>query len=210
MPHRLPSPRPLLATLAALLAIGCAPARPWTGGPLPARITPEFYLANYPNCIEGCVNPRTELWLRIRDRPDLLRALIEIAESPATDEWTRSNAVLAIGSTGQEEGYWYLVRLLRVLPPGSDLRTSAILGLGAGPRALPDFVYTVLETLLNADEEDARRAASTLSGIGTARARAILERRLEVPADDPYLHGIIRGQLQHWRATPAREPVPGP
>jgi hypothetical protein len=201
----------LSLALAAVLWIGCAPARPWTGGPLPARITPEFVLVNYPNCIDGCSDPRTELWVRIRDRPDLLRALIQIAESPATDEWTRSNAVLRIGSTGQEEGYRYLVRLLRVLPRGSSLRTSAIVSLGAGNRPLPDLVYTTLETLLHAPfEEDARLAVSTLAGIGTARAREILERRLEVPADDPYLHGIIRGQLQHWRPDLAREPVPVP
>lgn len=194
---------------AVCLLGGCArrAGEPWTGGPVPERITPGFIVLNFPNCTDHCAAGSTELWLRIRDRPDLLRALIHLVESPATDESTRANAVLRIGSTGQEQGYRYLVRLLSLPPRDADWRTTVIIALSAGNRPLPGFVYATLEQLLYAPyprSYDPVIAAKSLAGIGTTQARAALERRLQAPGAGE-LHGIIRGLIQHWRAEPGRE-----
>lgn len=188
-----------LLILAGLLALpGCGTAAGTSRTASPERITPEWYVETFPNCIDQCGDSRRlALWREIRHRPDLVEALIRIVESPATDSWTRSNAILALGATSQESAYRYLRDRLEELPPDDANASPWILGLGSGPGPAPEFVY---EALI-AQFAISHRVDSTieaLAGMRTGRAREILEAAAH-GSDDEWVRREIERRLRDWQ-----------
>jgi hypothetical protein len=175
----------------------------WTGGPTPARLSVAWYKANFPNCIDFCDDPRGDsLWIAIRHRPDFVNLLIDVIEDPGTNDFTRANAVLKLGSTNQDSAYSYLIRRLAEIAP-SETASEWVLSLGSGYRQAPSFVYDALITQLEFPER-VHPATHILShGLGTLRAKQILERALlTVPANR---RGLVETALREWKHRPERE-----
>lgn len=196
-----------------LLALGLSgcygrPGERWNGGPVPQKITAGWYVANHPNCIDDCGAAegarREALWARIRERPDLVEALIEVVES-RRDSWTRSNATLNLGFTAQERAHRYLVAALDTAGD-DDVRTRLLLAFGSGNRPVPSYVYGALERTVSAGYFQGGSAAiSTLAALGTERARAILQHAAS-RGPDQYTQTFARQALQAWKPRPDREP----
>jgi hypothetical protein len=175
----------------------------WSGGPTPSRLSVAWYKANFPNCIDFCYDPRGDsLWIAIRDRPDVVNLLIDVIEDPGTDDFTRSNTVLKLGSTNQDSAYLYLIRRLAEIP-SSETASEWVLALGSGYRRVPPFVYDALITQLEFPER-VHPASQTLShGVGTLRAKQILQKALlTVPPDR---RSLVETALREWKHRPERE-----
>jgi hypothetical protein len=203
-------PGSILLVLPGLLACGAPPpggpapepaAGPAAGG-IPARITPAWYVARFPNCIDSCDDPaRTALWLEIRDRPDLREALIQVIESPSTDAWTRSNAILRLGATGQESAYRFIRDRLERLPPDDPDAHEWVLAMGSGLGPWPDLVYETLAAQLIVPYRS-EATIFILGSMGTERARAILEETARTTGDRELQQSIwraLRGMEDHGR-----------
>jgi hypothetical protein len=199
----------MVGCLFAALACGAAerslePAVPERA--LPERITPAWYVANFPNCTDDCGDPvRDSLWVEIRDRPDLVDALVRVIESPVTDAWTRANAVLRLGATAQDRAYRYIRDRLDALPEDDPDAASWIVALGSGHGPIRDDVYQTLAAQLGIPYR-AEAAIFILGEIGTARARAILEETAAATADAS-LRTSIQRALREWTPRRDREPT---
>lgn len=199
----------MVGCLLGTLACGTAerrPEPPVSQRAVPERITPAWYVANFPNCIDHCDDPaRDSLWLEIRDRPDLLDALVRVIESPVTDAWTRANAVLRLGATGQDRAHRYIADRLDALPEDDPDAASWILALGSGHGPVREAVYETLATQLGIPYRT-EAAIFILGEIGTARARAILEETAATTADASLVASIQRA-LREWTPRRDREPT---
>jgi hypothetical protein len=196
-----------LVGLVACGAPSAAPGQPAIPGtpPVPERITPAWYVANFPNCVDFCADPaRTGLWQEVRDRPDLRDALVRVIESPITDAWTRVNAILRLGATGQDPAYRYIRDRLDVAAPDDPDAHEWIMAMGSGPGPVPDLVYETLAAQLMVPYRTEATLFS-LGTIGTARARAILEETVRA-TDDAELRDSIWRALREWTPRPDREP----
>jgi hypothetical protein len=196
-----------LVGLIACGAPGAAPGQPAGPGtpPVPERITPAWYVANFPNCVDFCDDPaRTALWQEVRDRLDLRDALVRVIESPTTDTWTRVNAILRLGATGQEPAYRYIRDRLDAAAPDDPDAHEWILAMGSGHGPVPDLVYETLATQLMVPYRTEATLFS-LGSIGTARARAILEETVRA-TDDAELRDSIWRALRDWTPRPDRGP----
>jgi hypothetical protein len=199
-----------LVGLVGLVACGAPsaepgqPAMPGTP-PVPERITPAWYVANFPNCVDFCDDPaRPALWQEVRARPDLRDALIRVIESPITDTWTRVNAILRLGATGQEPAYRYIRDRLDAAAPDDPDAHEWILAMGSGQDPVPDLVYETLAAQLLVPYRTEATLFS-LGSIGTARARAILEETARA-SDDAELRESIWRALRDWTPRPDRGP----
>jgi hypothetical protein len=192
-------------------ALACGPAarspeRAAPEGAAPERITPAWYVTNFPNCIDHCDDPaRDSLWLAIRHRPDLVDALVRVIESPVTGAWTRANAVLRLGATGQDRAHRYIADRLDALPENDPDATSWILALGSGHGPVREAVYETLATQLGIPYRT-EAAIFILGEIGTARARAILE-ETAATTGDASLRASIERALREWTPRRDREPT---
>jgi hypothetical protein len=185
---------------------GAAPVQPAGTGapPVPARITPAWYVANFPNCVDFCDDPaRTALWLRIRDRADLRDALVRVIESPITDARTRVHAILRLGATGQESAYRYIGDRLDAAAPDDPDAHEWILALGSAHGPVLDLVYETLAAQLTVPYRSEATLFS-LGTIGTARARAILEEAVRTTDDNELRESIWRA-LREWTPRPDPE-----
>ena len=122
----------LVSLLAAVAVAGCQSVpRPYAA-PLPRRISPEWVLAAFPNCVDQCeFAERDSLWLRIRGRADLVAATVAVLERPEAEVsgLTKSNLTMRLGATGQRRAHEYLLGLLDTLPRDHRLRAPAVFGL---------------------------------------------------------------------------------
>jgi hypothetical protein len=204
----------LLSTVGLLGLAACGAPGPRSGAPVPpegagphnvpARITPAWYVANFPNCVDFCEDPaRTALWLEIRERADLRDALVQVIESPITDTWTRVNAILRLGATGQEPAFRYISDRLDAAAPHDPDAHEWILALGSGHGPVPDLVYETLAAQLTVPYRTEATLFS-LGSIGTARARGILEEAVRT-TDDAELRESIWRALREWTPRPERE-----
>src|SRR5262245_21340735 len=191
----------------AVLILACAGCSTgslvWTGGPVPSRLTIAWYKANFPNCIDFCNHTReNSLWLAIRDRPDFADLLIHVIEDSGTDSWTRSNAILKLGATNQDTAYRYVINRLAALSSSEDA-TNWVLSLGSGIGRTPAFVYDALIAQLGFPRRIHSAIHALSDGVGTIRARKILEEALlTVPAESRHLIEIA---LRNWKLRPERE-----
>lgn len=199
----------MVGCLLGALACGTAERSPERAAPeraAPERITPAWYVTNFPNCMDHCHDPaRDSLWLEIRDRPDLVDALVRVIESPVTDAWTRANAVLRLGATGQDRAHLYIVDRLDALPEDDPDATSWILAIGSGNGPVREAVYETLASQLGIPYRT-EAAIFILGEIGTARARAILEETAATTADAS-LRASIQRALREWAPRREREPT---
>jgi hypothetical protein len=199
-----------LVGLVGLVACGApsaGPGQPIGPGtpPVPERITPGWYIANFPNCVDFCDDPsRTALWHEVRARPDLRAALVRVIESPITDPWTRVNAILRLGATGQDPAYRYIRDRLDAAAPDDPDAHEWIMAMGSGQGPVPDLVYETLAAQLPVPYRTEVTLFS-LGTIGTARARAIMEEAVRA-TDDRELRESIWRALREWTPRPDREP----
>jgi hypothetical protein len=171
-------------------------------GPVPSRITKDWYLRTFPSCIDPCDRPQLDsLWLMIRSRPDLLQALIDIAEDATVDALNRSNAILTIGMTNQERGYSYVAAKLERIPASEDA-SEWVLSLGHGFTKLPDFAYDLLAEQFKYPDRVHPASVVLSHVVGTQRARRILEDAKMVVDSDR--RGILRVSAE-WVHRPERE-----
>jgi hypothetical protein len=135
-------------------------------------------LEAFPNCIDFCIDAkRDSLWAAIRDRPDAVVALMEIARDPRVDGFTKGNAILRAGSTGQPAAYRSIVSLWGDLSPKDGLLQDIAVSLGGNGIELPRDVYAGIEGYLRgANAYYSRMALAILGDRKTALANAILER----------------------------------
>jgi HEAT repeat protein len=148
-------------------------------------------MARFPNCIDYCDDPaRTALWLEIRERSDLREALIHVIESPIADPWTRSNAILRLGATGQP-AYRFIRDRLERLPPDDPDAHEWVLAVGSGLGPWPDLVYETLAAQLTVPYRS-EATIFILGNMGTDRARAILEETARTTGDRELQQSIWR------------------
>jgi hypothetical protein len=135
-------------------------------------------LEAFPNCIDFCIDAkRDSLWAAIRDRPDAVVALMEIARDPSIDGFTKSNAILRAGSTGQAPAYRSMLMLWAELPPKDGLLPDISMSLGRNGTELPRDVYAGIERFLRGGDVDhSRMAVFILADRKTPLANAILTR----------------------------------
>lgn len=172
-------------------------------GPLVAQvpqvIPPEWVVEQFLSHVDaqGPLEERQDsLWIRVRNRPEIVDLLIEIGSDSARTRLVRANAILRLGATSQLRAYEHLARLLSVLEPESPYRLNAILGLGSGYVPRPPFVYERLTDVLRTGTQSERRAAAYAFGmIRSERALQILRARLPNEGD-PVVASTIREVLE--------------
>jgi HEAT repeat protein len=174
-------------------------------------LTPEGVAAEFLSTIDDAPERearRVARWREVRDRPELLAILTEIATGPTWPELVRRNAILAIGGTGQPEAFAFLQRLLAELPAGHPHRVNAVLRLGSGPGPWSAPVLATLESTLqggpgsNVSEQIA--AVHALSSTRTPAAAAILRAQLRRGAPEPVRNAILR-KLPDMERAPGRD-----
>lgn len=144
-------------------AAGCRPAPAPVGLSPPKRITAEWVLRAFPNCIDPCAGlANRPPWDSLRCRSDFLRALTTIAEDASLGPSPRINALQLLGATGQPGAYAYLVRRLGEPDWDEALRLPAIGALAPyapGRPAPPASVRARLGELACTGSYEVRRAA---------------------------------------------------
>ena len=190
------------------MATGC---RSDVAGPdaVPEVITAEWYLEHFASCIDYCddQDKRDRLWRSIRDRPDLVPALIEVAEMFGPNELDHANALYRLGATNQLPAYQYLKSKLAEIPvtglPELGEGFTLLTALGQGYTTPPEIVYATFGQQIWI----AGRALGSgygLTFVGTERARSMLANYLEVAPSGEWTE-TIRGYLENWRPLAERE-----
>jgi HEAT repeat protein len=135
-------------------------------------------------------------WIAVRDRPETVTLLIQIADDAKKNPLVRGNAVLSIGATGQLGGYEYLISRWNRMTGNDRDRTIVIFALGSGRRPDRELASIALQKLREIIEtgDKAMRvyAAKSLGDIGSAGARNILQSRLKSEPDSVFRRVIDR------------------
>ncbi|HEX8692343.1 MAG TPA: hypothetical protein VF746_08000 [Longimicrobium sp.] len=172
------STRPLagrarLAALAAAAALLLA-ARPAAAqAPIPATITKEWVVEERLRSAEQAYDRFDE----VKGRPDFARALMAVAEDARQPYLNRSNALLVLGATQQEEAFRFLERFFDALGPADPLRLTNLYALGSTRAPSPGVLQRLQRALERGDEEESLMAAHSLGRTRSEQARSILSAR---------------------------------
>jgi HEAT repeat protein len=164
------------------------------------EITPEWVVSTFlRKPIEDPAEARrsVQLWIAVRNRPEVVTMLRQIAEDPIRPRIIRSNALLAMGNSSQPVAIEYLEALLASLAPENEQRITVLFALSSGQH--PPSATTIArieERLVQGAEWERSAAASALGKIGTEYTLRRLQERLRAERS-PAVRAQIQMQLRH-------------